>query len=94
MFITANSYLHSHETSNKDRFAISYLSDKDLPKPEALTSEFIIGWTPEQDKVDPRTFIENTKFVDFMTSVLKENVHKVNDSHLKAMADWQKEGYV
>jgi ABC-type iron transport system FetAB ATPase subunit len=86
--------LHSHETSDKDRFAISYLSDKDLPKPEALKSEFIIGWTPEQDKVDPRTFIENTKFVDFMTSVLKKNVHKVNDSNLKAMADWQKEGYV
>ncbi|KAG2198161.1 hypothetical protein INT46_002573 [Mucor plumbeus] len=65
-----------------------------LPKPEALKSEFIIGWTPEQDKVDPRTFIENTKFVDFMTSVLKKNVHKVNDSNLKAMADWQKEGWL
>jgi hypothetical protein len=42
--------------------------------------------------VNPRTFIENSKFIEFLTSVLKENIHKVNDGNLKAMADWQKEG--
>jgi hypothetical protein len=63
-----------------------------LPNPEELDPELIIGWTPEQDKVNPRTFVENSKFVDFLTNVLKENIHKVNDGNLKAMADWQKEG--
>ncbi|KAL9543185.1 hypothetical protein MBANPS3_008237 [Mucor bainieri] len=92
--LSSNAYLHAHETGNKDRFAISYLSDKDVPNPEALKPELIVGWTPEQDKVDPKTFIENTKFVDFLTTVLRENVHKVEDSNLKAMADWQKEGWL
>lgn len=68
------------------------MSDKDVPNPEALKPELIVGWTPEQDKVDPKTFIENAKFVDFLTTVLRENVHKVKDNNLKAMADWQKEG--
>lgn len=84
--------LHSHSTKNPNQYAISYVSSDDLPNPEELDPELIIGWTPEQDKVNPRTFIENSKFIEFLTSVLKENIHKVNDGNLKAMADWQKEG--
>jgi hypothetical protein len=53
----------------------------------------IIGWSKDRDHLDPKTFIENNKFVDFLTTVLKENIHKVEDSNLKAMADWQKDGY-
>ncbi|KAI8145653.1 hypothetical protein BJV82DRAFT_510746 [Fennellomyces sp. T-0311] len=29
-----------------------------------------------------------------MTRVLKENVHKVNDTNLKSLAEWQKEGWL
>lgn len=75
----------------EDKYAISYVSSDDLKKPE-LNKELIIGWSKEQDNLDPRTFVENTAFTGFLTQVLKENVHKVNDSNLKAMADWQKEG--
>jgi hypothetical protein len=42
--------------------------------------------------LDPRNFVENTSFVNFLTKVLKENIHKVKDTNLKALAEWQKEG--
>ncbi|KAI7875039.1 hypothetical protein K492DRAFT_136975 [Lichtheimia hyalospora FSU 10163] len=29
-----------------------------------------------------------------MTNVLKHNIHKVNDSTLKSLAEWQKEGWL
>jgi hypothetical protein len=54
--------------------------------------ELIIGWSSSTDTLNTRTFVENGKFVDFLTKTLKENIHKVNDTNLKAMADWQKEG--
>lgn len=57
-----------------------------------MDTELIIGWTSDKDKLDPKTFVENNKFVDFLTRVLKENIHKVNDTSLKALAKWQKEG--
>lgn len=81
--------MHAHPTNNK--YAISYVSSEDLKKPE-LDSELIIGWSKDKDNLDPSSFVENTKFVNFLTRVLKENIHKVKDSNLKAMADWQKDG--
>ena len=38
--------------------------------------------------------MDNTPFVDFLNRVLKENVHSINDSVLKSLAEWQKEGLV
>ncbi|KAI9262211.1 hypothetical protein BDA99DRAFT_438899 [Phascolomyces articulosus] len=38
--------------------------------------------------------MDNASFVDFLTRVLKENVHKVNDPILKSLAEWQKEGWL
>ncbi|CAO3627913.1 unnamed protein product [Mucor hiemalis] len=89
--LTSHPYLHAHPV--EDKYAISYVSSDNLKKPE-LNKELIIGWSKEQDNLDPRTFVENTAFTGFLTQVLKENVHKVNDSNLKAMADWQKEGWM
>lgn len=82
-------YLHAHPTQNK--FAISYVSSDDLKKPD-LDSELIIGWSTDKENLTPKTFVENNKFVDFLTDVLAANIHKVDDMNLKAMADWQKEG--
>ncbi|KAI9478151.1 MAG: hypothetical protein EXX96DRAFT_569750 [Benjaminiella poitrasii] len=91
----ANPLVHSHTTTNQQSFALSFISSKDLPGTnEAIPAELIIGWTPVQDRVDPKTFIENHKFVNFLTSVLRENIHKIDDSNLKALADWQKEGWL
>ena len=85
----ALSYIHFHPTSNAPRndlkYAVSYVDN--APK-----DELIIGWTPSTD-IDYKTFVDNTSFVDFMTRVLKENIHKVNDPNLKSLAEWQKEGY-
>lgn len=83
-------YLHAHPTSTK--FAISYVSTKDLKKPD-LDPELIIGWSTDKENLTHQTFVENNKFVNFLTTVLAENIHKVDDINLKAMADWQKEGY-
>ena len=72
---------------------MSYVSSEDANnKLDNLSSDVIIGWTQEKDAVDPANFVENAKFVDFMTKVFKENIHKINDPNLKALADWQKEG--
>lgn len=89
VFIVAHPKLHAHPFN--DKYAITYVSSDDL-KSSKLDPELIIGWSSDKDKLDPKTFVENRKFSNFLTSVLKENVHKVNDSNLKAMADWQKEG--
>ncbi|CEJ01351.1 hypothetical protein G6F70_002205 [Rhizopus microsporus] len=56
--------------------------------------ELIIGWSSSTDTLNTSTFVENRKFTDFLTKTLKENIHKVNDTNLKAMADWQKEGWM
>ncbi|KAI8882929.1 hypothetical protein K501DRAFT_323709 [Backusella circina FSU 941] len=81
--------VHVHENNNK--YAISYASNDNSIKDHP---ELIIGWTPDKDSVDPRTFIENTQFIQFLTDTLKENIHKLNDPNLKALADWQKEGWL
>lgn len=91
-FHVAAPIYHSHSLKNDSRFAISFLSSNELPDPNALISELIIGWTPEQNKVEPRTFVENPVFVKFMTKAFQKNIHKVDDSNLKALAEWQKEG--
>lgn len=88
----ANPTYHSHSLENSPKFAISFLSSNELTKPDALIPQLIIGWTPEQDKVEPRTFIENPAFVNFVTKTFQETIHKVDDTNLKALADWQKEG--
>ncbi|GAA5813848.1 hypothetical protein MFLAVUS_007335 [Mucor flavus] len=88
---TTHPKLHAHPFN--DKYAITYVSSDDL-KSSKLDPELIIGWSSDKDKLDPKTFVENRKFSNFLTSVLKENVHKVNDSNLKAMADWQKEGWL
>lgn len=92
--IAAQPYLHFHPLP-KDAtrpFAVSFLSSKDLPSNSTITdySNLIIGWSPET--IDMKTFVENPGYIDFMTSVLKHNIHKVNDSTLKSLAEWQKEG--
>lgn len=87
-------YLHAHPSSDNKKYAISYVSEEDLKnnKSKDLDSELIIGWSNDKENLDPKTFLENSKFVDFITKVLKENIHKVDDSNLKALADWQKDG--
>ncbi|KAI9491172.1 hypothetical protein BDB00DRAFT_834084 [Zychaea mexicana] len=60
---------------------------------ETPKGELVIGWTPNTD-IDFKTFVDNTSFVDFLTRVLKEKVHKVNDPVLKSLAEWQKEGWL
>ncbi|KAJ8656337.1 hypothetical protein O0I10_007902 [Lichtheimia ornata] len=93
---TTQPYLHFHPLP-KDAtrpFAVSFLSSKDLPSNSTITdySNLIIGWSPET--IDMKTFVENPGYIDFMTSVLKHNIHKVNDSTLKSLAEWQKEGWL
>lgn len=94
------SYLHFHPIANGQpglsptlKYALSYLSSNDIPTGKSLAdhSELVIGWSP-QTTLEPRTFVDNTAFVDFMTRTLKENIHKVNDPVLKSLAEWQKEG--
>lgn len=87
--IIAIPYLHAHPTNNK--FAISYVSSEDLKTPE-LDSDLIIGWSTDKENLSLETFVENDKFVDFLTKVLKENVYKIDDMNLKSMAECQKEG--
>ena len=38
--------------------------------------------------------MDNIPFENFLTRVLKENVHSINDPVLKSLAEWQKEGLV
>ena len=92
--IAVQPYLHLHSLP-KDAtrpFAVSFLSSQDLPSTNSITDypNLIIGWSPET--IDMKTFIENPRYIEFMTSVLKHNIHKVNDSTLKSLAEWQKEG--
>lgn len=92
--IAAQPYLHFHPLP-KDAtrpFAVSFLSSQDLPSNSTITdySNLIIGWSPET--IDMKTFVENPGYINFMTNVLKHNIHKVNDSTLKSLAEWQKEG--
>jgi hypothetical protein len=74
---------------------VSLLSSKDIGnKKLADYPELIIGWTPNQDRVEPRTFIPNAAFLDYMTTTFVQHIHEVNDTALKGMAQWQKEGQV
>ncbi|CDH56339.1 hypothetical protein RO3G_06508 [Lichtheimia corymbifera JMRC:FSU:9682] len=85
----------SKPSSNATRpFAVSFLSSQDLPSNSTITdySNLIIGWSPET--IDMKTFVENPGYINFMTNVLKHNIHKVNDSTLKSLAEWQKEGWL
>ncbi|KAF7728434.1 hypothetical protein EC973_006114 [Apophysomyces ossiformis] len=96
-------YLHSHPITTKDgaptttlKYALSYLSSKDIPSGKRLCDhpDVVIGWTPEQSSIDPRTFVGNDVFVDFLHRTLAENIHSVNDPSLKGLAKWQKEGWL
>jgi hypothetical protein len=88
--------LHAHTTSsnnNNQKYAISYVSDSELGSHKIEDHpNLIIGWSSNNNTLDCQTFIENGEFVPFLTETLKENIHRVDDSNLKAMADWQKEG--
>lgn len=88
--------MHAHTPlaeSNNHKYAISYVKSSELGERKIEEyPELIIGWSSDSSSLDYKTFIENQKFVPFLTNTLKENIHKVNDTNLKAMADWQKEG--
>ncbi|KAG0185464.1 hypothetical protein DFQ28_009280 [Apophysomyces sp. BC1034] len=100
---TSYPYLNVHSVTLKDeapapnlKYALSYVSSKDIPSGKSIFDhpKLVIGWTPEQFSVNPRTFVGNDEFVHFLNEVLAENIHNIDDSSLKGLAKWQKEGWL
>ncbi|OAD78248.1 hypothetical protein PHYBLDRAFT_71708 [Phycomyces blakesleeanus NRRL 1555(-)] len=83
-------------TPSNLKYALSFLPSSDLPDKTSVFDhpDLIIGWTPEQTTLDPKSFVDNNQFVQFMTKVLKDNIHNINDNALKGLAEWQKEGWL
>ncbi|KAI8077830.1 uncharacterized protein BX664DRAFT_44613 [Halteromyces radiatus] len=84
-----------HGLNGNKRYPVSFLSTEDLGD-KKLTDypEFIIGWTPKQDEIDSKTFMPNDTFLNYLTQVFSNHIHEINDSTLKGMAQYQKEGWL
>ncbi|KAI8062754.1 hypothetical protein BC940DRAFT_278506 [Gongronella butleri] len=86
---------HLHALPDQKRYAVSILSKADLgTRSLADNPAFVIGWATEKDHIKPKSFVANNQFIDFMTRVFAKRIHQVNDTSLKGMAQWQKEGWL
>ncbi|KAI9244162.1 hypothetical protein BY458DRAFT_529943 [Sporodiniella umbellata] len=90
--------LHAHlifSENDVKQYALSFLSSEDIGSKKIQDfPELIVGWSPDPNVLDHHTFRENHGFVNFLTQTFNRQLHKVNDAHLKAMAEWQKEGWM
>ncbi|RUS25957.1 hypothetical protein BC938DRAFT_471418 [Jimgerdemannia flammicorona] len=83
----------SNSVTTTPYYALSFLDNPSVTSP--LTRNLIIGWTPATTPpaISPATFIENGSFADLLHDVVKKNVGE-GDEALKAVAEWQKEGWL